>query len=388
MASLSHRMGEGRGEGCALHASFSPAAAKTRVGPLVNEPQIAVDTTSERPKLPNMNVDQQELFPAREASEKQFAIRISPAPVSDEAVKSKPSLAMAALLFIALAGAAFGQDAPAVSEVNGKMSYAGGNMNSAEGHNFDGSVTLPLTRQFGFQADGLYSRISDLDFGGGAGHLFWRDPKIGLLGVTGGYLGRAGVQTYQAGAEGEYYLGRFTFGFFGGAGSIHYDQAVPFIDTNPTRFIGRLSAGYYPVDNLLLRVSYLTAFKENLVKAELEYQTPLCGLALTGEVARGDHGYDHWLLGVRYYFGAKKSLMDRHRQDDPPGFMQQVLHGLGLYGAEYNRNGNDYWLAHRGTAGTTGPPPPGNPYGDVYGWYATSDAGGAPPSPGLHINSF
>ena len=124
-----------------------------------------------------------------------------------------------------------------------------------------------------------------------------------------------------------------------------------------------------------MRVSCLTAFKENMVKAELEYQTPLRGLALTGEVARGDHGYDHWLLGVRYYFGAKKSLMDRHRQDDPPGFMQQLLHGLGLYGAEYNRNRNDYWVAHPGAAGAaswrnqyglevirfTGSPPPALP---------------------------
>ena len=277
---------------------------------------------------------------------------------ASRAASPNPRLSiLAALWFVILTGTASAQTNPAVSELNGKISYAGGNMNSAEGHNFDGSITLPLTHSLGFQVDGLYSRISDMDFGGGAGHLFWRDPNIGLLGLTGGYLYRSGVQTYQAGAEGEYYLGRFTFGFFGGAGSIHYDQAVPFIDTNPTRFIGRLSAGYYPVDNLRVGVSYLTAFKENLVKGEVEYQTPVRGLALTGEVAKGDHGYDHWLLGVRYYFGAKKSLIERHRQDDPPGLMQQVLQGLGLYGAEYNRNANAYVRDHPGSGSS------GDPYG-------------------------
>jgi hypothetical protein len=34
---------------------------------------------------------------------------------------------------------------PAVSEVNGKVGYAGGNMDSAEGHNFDGSITVAIS---------------------------------------------------------------------------------------------------------------------------------------------------------------------------------------------------------------------------------------------------
>ena len=125
---------------------------------------------------------------------------------------------------------------PAVSEVNGKVDYAGGNMNSAEGHNFSGSITLPISHQFGFQADALYSRISDLNFYGGAGHLFWRNPTTGLLGLTGGYLYRDGadsVDTFQAGAEGELYWHRFTFGFFGGIGSINYQYSAPFITPIP-----------------------------------------------------------------------------------------------------------------------------------------------------------
>ncbi|HPY29426.1 MAG TPA: hypothetical protein PLT00_04760 [Verrucomicrobiota bacterium] len=243
---------------------------------------------------------------------------------------------------------------PVVEEINGKVGYSGGGMNSAEGHNFDGSITFPLARQFGFQADALYSHIGSLDFYGGAGHLFWRNPDLGLIGVTGGYLVRSGVDTFQAGAEGEYYLNRFTFGFFAGVGAISCDRAAPFIDTTPTRFIGRVSADWYALEELRLGVSCTTAFRNNLVKGEAEYQTPIRGLAVTAEVAVGDHHYDHWLLGVRYYFGGNKSLRDRQRRDDPRGLMPQILHGLGVYGAEYNRKGRAYIAAHPGAGSWSG----------------------------------
>jgi len=238
----------------------------------------------------------------------------------------------------------------AVSQLNGKLSYSAGDMDEHTGQLFDGSVSVPVTHLFGFQADGLYSHISNLGFGGGAGHFFWRDPQIGLLGLTGGYLNRDGVDTYQAGAEGEYYLGRFTFGFFGGVGSIDYGPSSPtaainpaaFIDTNPTRFVGRLSVDYYPIDNLRIGASFMTAYKDKLGSGELECQTPINGLALTGEVAYGDYGYHHWLLGVRYYFGGHKTLRERQREDDPPGLMRQILYGLGLYGSEFNHKANQY----------------------------------------------
>lgn len=243
---------------------------------------------------------------------------------------------------------------PAVSQVNGKLGYSGGNMNSDEGHNFDGSISFPVSRQFGFQADALYSRISGEDFYGGAGHLFWRNPDIGLIGIAGGYLGRSGVDTFQIGAEGEYYLNRFTLGFFAGVGSINYDNSTPFIDTQPTKFLGRVSADWYALDDLRFGVSYTRTFEANLIKGEVEYQTPLRGLALTAEVAAGDHDYDHWLLGVRYYFGGNKSLRDRQRRDDPRSLMPQILHGLGVYGAEFNRKGRAYLAAHPGAGSLNG----------------------------------
>ncbi|HMP81701.1 MAG TPA: hypothetical protein PKA41_03220 [Verrucomicrobiota bacterium] len=246
---------------------------------------------------------------------------------------------------------------PAVSSVNGKIDYAGGDMNSETGHNFGGSVSFPIARQFGFQADGLYSNIGCEDFYGGAGHLFWRNPESGLIGVAGGYLYRDGVDTYQIGGEGEYYLGRFTFRCFAGVSSINYDNSAPFIDTSPTCFIGRVSADWYALDDLRLGASYTTSFDNDLFKADAEYQTPLRGLALTAEVAVGSYDYDHWLLGVRYYFGGNKSLRDRQRQDDPRSLMPQILYALGVYGAEFNDKGKSYvannpeWEIHGGGYG-------------------------------------
>ncbi|HMP84300.1 MAG TPA: hypothetical protein PKA41_16500 [Verrucomicrobiota bacterium] len=219
-------------------------------------------------------------------------------------------------------------------------------MNSYEGHNFGGSISFPLCRQFGFQADGLYSSIGCEDFYGAAGHLFWRNPKYGLLGVAGGYLYTDGVDTYQIGGEGEYYLGRFTLGCFAGVASIDYDNSAPFIDTSPTCFIGRFSADCYVLDDLRLGVSYTTSFDNNLFRADAEYQTPLRGLALTAEVATGDYDYDHWLLGVRYYFGDKNSLRDRQRRDDPRSLMPQILYALGVYGAEFNDKGKSFVAAN------------------------------------------
>ena len=290
-------------------------------------------------------------------------------PLSYSPANGRPTVIYLFTTLSALAGAGslLAQTAPAVSELNGQIGYAGGTMDASTGNNVDASITLPVTHQFGFQADTLYSHIGDGDFYGGAGHFFWRDPAVGLVGLAGGYLYRDGVDTFQLGAEGQYYLGRFTFGLFAGVGKINYASPAPFIDTKPTRFIGTPSIDYYPVDDLRVGVSYTTAFGDNLGRAELEYQTPIPGLALTAEASLGNHGYDDLLFGVRYYFGAKKSLRDRQRRDDPPGFMHQVLQGLGLYGAEYNQKGNAY-LRSQGDSGAA----PGN-Y-DSYGSSAMNNA--------------
>lgn len=285
----------------------------------------------------------------------------------------------AAILLVSVIppGAAWAQ---AVSGINGSVGYEGGWMESDGGHNVSATLSVPIVSNFGFQADGLYTRVSERDFYTGSGHFFWRKPETGLIGLAGGGLSQEAMRSFMGGVEGEYYLKYFTLGAYAGVGSITYDNPAPFIDTDVTKFVGSASAGAYPWENLLVGVAYSYLYDNNLVQGRLEYQTPLRGLSLTVDLARGDHGYDHALFGARYYFGKKKSLKARHREDDPLGMAQRILYGLGLYGAEFNRERGDYFARQGTGGGSTGS---GDPYGchyynDGYGLVITTSPRSAP----------
>jgi hypothetical protein len=161
---------------------------------------------------------------------------------------------------------------PAVSGPNGKIDYAGGVMEGDDGHNFSGSITVPVGTKFGFQADALYTRVSDRDFFGGAGHFFWRDPAVGLLGLAGGAVTQDAVSSSQVLIEGQYYAGKFTVSGHVGVGHLSYDVPAPFIDSDPTEFTGSISLDYYVTGNLRLGAGYIYAFENHLGVAQAEYR--------------------------------------------------------------------------------------------------------------------
>ena len=88
-----------------------------------------------------------------------------------------------------------------------------------------------------------------------AGHLFWRDPSIGLLGAFGSYLhwdgtdvasiGRIGADVGRIAAEGEYYAGRWTFSGLAGVETMRVNApaGVPAFSV-PDRFFDWISASY------------------------------------------------------------------------------------------------------------------------------------------------
>jgi hypothetical protein len=146
-------------------------------------------------------------------------------------------------------------------------------------------------------------------------------------------------------------LPAFTFGVLTalagfGVAAIDYDNSVPFIDTSVTDFYGSAGLRYYPLDDLMFDATYLHVLDNELVFGQLGYQTPIHGLSLFAEVARGEHDYEHALFGAQFYLGKSKSLIRRHREDDPPNIVRQILDGIGLYGAEYNKNGQEYVESH------------------------------------------
>lgn len=240
----------------------------------------------------------------------------------------------------------------AVSGINGKLGYLAGDMDGNRGNNVEGSISLPVGRQYGVQVDALYSDVSGRDFYGLGSHLFWRNSTNGLLGITCGAVRENDLlDSWAGGVEGEYYLGKFTFGSQMGLANINYQGGpLPFIETDKTDFYVSGSVGYYPMDNLLLSFSYTQSMDNGMGRFQVEHQTHFPGVCVYGDVAVGEYDYSHTMIGVRYYFGKKKNLILRHREDDPNNYLKNMLYTIGSYGAEFNSNANRY-VASGGSGG-------------------------------------
>jgi hypothetical protein len=89
----------------------------------------------------------------------------------------------------------------------------------------------------------------------------------------------------------------------------------------PNRFFDSISASYYVTDNFKLAAGHLYTFGTHFLTLGSEYGVALGGgrmASLFAEGWIGEHGNNAVLAGLRVYFGQHdKSLIDRHRQDDP-----------------------------------------------------------------------
>ena len=235
---------------------------------------------------------------------------------------------------------AFGNEA--VSEFNGKVDSVYGNLNSSDGWISEGSVSFPIADTLGFQFDALHADVEEVDFSGLGGHLFWRDHEIGLLGISFGGVFGDEVDSYELSIEGEYYFSWITLGAKTGYASIEYEDYVPFIETEKDVAFGLLYFTAYPIDDLSVTVGLESRFDNDSIRLDAEYELPVDGLSLFSRSMIAENDYDHVLFGLRYYFGGNKSLKQRHRHDDPRNVVQDVLFGVGTYGAEYNKRGNEF----------------------------------------------
>lgn len=224
---------------------------------------------------------------------------------------------------------------PAVDGVNGKAEFFGDGSASQESSPFGaqnrwsgsgggaGSLSIPLGTDFGVQVDGLVTQEAGRFAGGGAGHLFWRDPAKGLLGVYGSgfYWGGAGGLGFgNAAAEGAVYLDRWTVEDVVGA---EFEPGTGAHGAR-TRFFDYVSFGYYVTDDLKLSAGHLYTGGVNAAALEVEYMPP--GMSFDGvapaafvEGIIGERGTAGVAGGLRVYFGhSDKTLIRRHREDDPP----------------------------------------------------------------------
>ena len=254
----------------------------------------------------------------------------------------KPTACLTILLTTAISMAN-----PAVSEFNGKFGALHGSMDSESITSLEGSISWPVHECFGMQLDGLYSTAgqrsygfataNDVDFGGVGAHFFWRDSETAMVGLEAGYVFSELVDSWELGIEAERYFEWLTLGGKMGVASIRFDSSSAPIETDKDAFFCQLYLGAYPVDDLWVSLIFENRFDNLFYGMEVEYEPPLPSLSFFANAMQGDHGYDHAMVGMRYYFGADKPLKNRHRASDPRNQLHSIQHGIGAYQAEMHQ---------------------------------------------------
>ncbi len=227
---------------------------------------------------------------------------------------------LAALLGLSYPGAARA-DGPAVSAPNVKISGSGGVADGDGAGIVAGSLTLPVGEQFGAQIDAAGGVADGDGLYGVGGHLFWRDPDQGLAGIIGSYTDLDDRNVTRLGVEGEIYLGQFSILARGGYQFGDYIDDDEVLDDNEGGF-GAAELRWYATDNFVLGGGVAQDDDRTRGIFGAEFQPGFAavpGLSFFADGVIGENDYDSVLVGLRYYFGETKSLIERHRRDDPDG---------------------------------------------------------------------
>ncbi len=220
---------------------------------------------------------------------------------------------------------------PAVSGINGKLELDIGAISDPSDTVFrlGGSLSLPLGERFGLQGDFAVQSIGGDLMGGGALHAFMRDPSFYLIGITAGIVAAEGVSLSAIGPEAELYLDRISLEGWAGFAALSYEDSML---TDDDGFFAIGDIAFYATDNWRLSLGAASILGEGSLRLATEYQFGDFGLPLSGVgELRFSEDSTSIRVGLKGYFGDPgKSLIDRHRQDDPPNRV------LDLFGAAGN----------------------------------------------------
>ena len=211
---------------------------------------------------------------------------------------------------------------PAVSAFNGKIEGFGGATENDGFGGVAGSVSIPLAHSYGLQIDGLASSYEgDGLFGVGA-HLFWRDPSRALFGIYADYghwSGNGGADIGRVAAEAEFYFDRISLeGLAGGAFGDGHDA-----------FFSSATLALYATPDLRLSIGHSYLSERHALTLGGEWQVSERGVSLFTEGRIGEDDSNAILAGVRLYAApTPKSLIDRHRQDDPKNHLTSLFGSL------------------------------------------------------------
>ncbi len=268
---------------------------------------------------------------------------------------------------------------PAVDGINGKISGFGGWLDNGGRDIFvtpagaafalptpnrsqglfgaNGSISIPLGQRFGLQIDGQASSARGAFVGGGAAHLFTRDPAVGLLGLYGSATRNnafGGSNIYRLGGEAEAYFGRFTIS--GTAGWEQTQSGSRFVGTVPgfnvfdlggrrSRFYDMVDLSFYPTDNWKVSVGHRFVGGNHMAAFGTEYLVSLGGGTAASAFVEGrigDRNNRAVFGGLTIYFGQKdKTLIRRHREDDPPNRLIDDMFSGANTGGNGNGNGGN-----------------------------------------------
>lgn len=222
---------------------------------------------------------------------------------------------------------------PAVSGPNGKVEIGGGwtdidSFSSDEVFRGGAAFSFPVGDMFGIQAD-----LTALDaFGetaiGGAAHAFTRDPNSYLFGVYGGYVDAGSANAWYIGPEAELYLDNISIEAVGGYMDVSNGVGSEFYA------VGKVAL--YATENLRLSVGASTVAGFESADAGLEWFMGDTGFpaSITVDGRIGEDGFSSIMAGLSLYFGGEdKSLIRRHREDDPRLYFFDIFNA-GVLGSE------------------------------------------------------
>jgi hypothetical protein len=218
---------------------------------------------------------------------------------------------------------------PAVDGFNSKIDGFGGSQSNREIYGTRASFAVPLARQYGAQFDGAAASFDGRFLGNVGGHLFWRNPAQGLLGIYSDYTHWdsrvGGVNVARVAAEGEYYLGRWTLSAIAGVETGNSVSGIVGTEIQTfdvkTRFFDVANVAYYLQDNLKVFVGHRYQGGKHSAALGGEWgfaAGPGRMGALFAEGRVGNESNHGVFGGLKLYFGQRhKTLIRRHREDDP-----------------------------------------------------------------------
>lgn len=239
-----------------------------------------------------------------------------------------PLLSAAVLACAPLQPATRADPLPAVSGPNGKISVEGGAFDDEGAGIAQGSFAVPLGHMFGLQADGALGTIDDEVLGGGALHLFMRDPSSHLIGVYGSLHTWDSIDIWRLAGEAELYMGRFSLAGLAGYEHVEVPSTVgglPVLTADSGHFFGQTDLAYYITDDFKIYAGYRYLNEAGFAAAGTEYllrgfEVPL---SLFAKADFGNDDYTRATGGLKVYFSADpgSSLVDRQRRDDPETYL-------------------------------------------------------------------